>query len=207
MTERAKLCNNPASFAARLFIIPRYEKTNQLSLTIKLKLMQQEVHAWYAVYTKARWEKKVADLLTRKQLESYCPLNHVERQWSDRRKLVQEPLFKSYVFVRIPESKRQVVRETEGIINFVYWLGKPAVIQDDEIDLIKRFLREYKSATLEQFPIRQNDLVEITAGPLMHQRGRIVEVGKNKVKAVLNSLGFAMIATVRNNEVAVLDYA
>ncbi|GEP95477.1 UpxY family transcription antiterminator [Chitinophaga cymbidii] len=169
--------------------------------------MQQEMHAWYAVYTKARWEKKVADLLARKQLESYCPLNHVERQWSDRRKLVQEPLFKSYVFVRIPESKKNLVRETEGIINFVYWLGKPAVINDYEIDLIKRFLREYKSATLEQFPIRQNDLVEITAGPLMHQRGRILEVGKNKVKAVLNSLGFAMIATVRNNEVAVLDYA
>lgn len=165
------------------------------------------MHAWYAVYTKARWEKKVADLLARKQLESYCPLNHVERQWSDRRKLVQEPLFKSYVFVRIPESKKNLVRETEGIINFVYWLGKPAVINDYEIDLIKRFLREYKSATLEQFPIRQNDLVEITAGPLMHQRGRILEVGKNKVKAVLNSLGFAMIATVRNNEVAVLDYA
>lgn len=182
---------------------------NQTSypLTIKLKLMQQEMHAWYAVYTKARWEKKVADLLARKQLESYCPLNHVERQWSDRRKLVQEPLFKSYVFVRIPESKKNLVRETEGIINFVYWLGKPAVINDYEIDLIKRFLREYKSATLEQFPIRQNDLVEITAGPLMHQRGRILEVGKNKVKAVLNSLGFAMIATVRNNEVAVLDYA
>lgn len=170
-------------------------------------MQQEEVHAWYAVYTRARWEKKVADLLARKQLESYCPLNHVERQWSDRRKLVQEPLFKSYVFVRIPESKKSVVRETEGIINFVYWLGKPAVINDYEIDLIKRFLREYKSATLEQFPIRQNDLVEITAGPLMHQRGRIVEVGKNKVKAVLNSLGFAMIATVRNNEVAVLDYA
>lgn len=165
------------------------------------------MHAWYAVYTKARWEKKVADLLARKQLESYCPLNLVERQWSDRRKLVQEPLFKSYVFVRIPESKKSVVRETEGIINFVYWLGKPAVINDYEIDLIKRFLREYKSATLEQFPIRHNDLVEITAGPLMHQRGRIVEIGKNKVKAVLNSLGFAMIATVRNNEVAVLDYA
>lgn len=169
--------------------------------------MQQEVHAWYAVYTKARWEKKVADLLARKHVESYCPLNHVERQWSDRRKLVQEPLFKSYVFVRIPESMKPLVRETEGIINFVYWLGKPAVINDYEIDLIKRFLREYKSASLEQFPIRQNDLVEITAGPLMHQRGRILEVGKNKVKAVLNSLGFSMVATVRNNEVAVLDYA
>lgn len=169
--------------------------------------MQQEMQAWYAVYTKARCEKKVADLLTRKQLESYCPLNHVERQWSDRRKLVQEPLFKSYVFVRIPERMQAMVRETEGVVNFVYWLGKPALINDDEIDLIKRFLREYRSADLEKVPVRRNDIVEITAGPLIHQRGRILEVGKNKVKAVLHSLGYAMTATVRNTEIALLNYA
>lgn len=169
--------------------------------------MQQEMQAWYAVYTKARCEKKVAELLARKQLESYCPLNHVERQWSDRRKLVQEPLFKSYVFVRIPERMQAMVRETEGVVNFVYWLGKPALINDDEIDLIKRFLREYRSADLEKVPVRRNDIVEITAGPLIHQRGRILEVGKNKVKAVLHSLGYAMTATVRNTEIALLNYA
>ncbi|MGX5818966.1 UpxY family transcription antiterminator [Chitinophaga lutea] len=163
--------------------------------------MQQERHAWYAIYTRPRWEKKVAALLERRQVESYCPLNTVERQWSDRRKLIQEPLFTSYVFVRIPESKMPHVRETEGVVNFVYWLGKPAVIADHEIDMIRRFLRHYKQISLEKFPLRHDALVEITAGPLMHQRGRIVELGKNRVKTVLHTLGYSMIATVATDEV------
>ncbi|MCK7558014.1 UpxY family transcription antiterminator [Chitinophaga sedimenti] len=101
--------------------------------------MHHEPHAWYAVYTKSRCEKKVAALLARKQLECYCPMNEVESQWSDRRKIVQEPLFKSYVFVRIPERLMSVVRQTEGVVNFVYWLGRPAVISDPEIDMMRRF--------------------------------------------------------------------
>src|SRR5215211_2634080 len=92
---------------------------------------------WYAVYTKPRWEKKVADLLTRKQIENYCPLNKVKRQWSDRKKIVMEPLFQSYVFVRVPKNMLTMVRETSGVLNFVYWLQKPAIIRDEEIDLIK----------------------------------------------------------------------
>ncbi|MRG43867.1 UpxY family transcription antiterminator [Chitinophaga sp. SYP-B3965] len=169
--------------------------------------MQQEMHAWYALYTRSRAEKKVAEILTRKQIESYCPLNQVEKRWSDRRKIVAEPLFSSYVFVRIPERMKQVVREVEGVVNFVYWLGKPAVIQDAEIDLIQRFLREHKNVTLEKVPIRQNDLVEITAGPFIHHRGRIIEVSRNKVKAVLSSLGYAMIATIAMEEVVTVDEA
>jgi transcription antitermination factor NusG len=166
--------------------------------------MEQNLNAWYAVYTKARWEKKVASLLERKQVEHYCPLNLVEKQWSDRRKVVQEALFTSYVFVRIRKDQQAAVRETEGIVNFVYWLGKPAVIHDHEIDLIRRFLREYRHASIEKFPIRQNDLVEINAGPLMHHRGRIIEVGNNKVKAVLHSLGCSLVATVPAHEVTVI---
>ncbi|WP_346320431.1 UpxY family transcription antiterminator [Chitinophaga sp. YIM B06452] len=163
--------------------------------------MQHETNSWYAVYTRPRWEKKVAAALERRQIESYCPLNQVARQWSDRRKVVEEPLFSSYVFVRVPDSKKQLVRETEGIINFVYWLGKPAMIPDHEIELIQRFLRHYKDVSLEKFPLRHNDLVEVTAGPLMHHRGRIVELGKNRVKAVLNSLGYNMVASIAADEV------
>lgn len=169
--------------------------------------MQQEMHAWYAVYTRSRAEKKVAEILTRKQVESYCPLNQVEKRWSDRRKIVEEPLFSSYVFVRIPERLKSIVREAEGVVNFVYWLGKPAVIHDHEIDLIKRFLGEYKNVSLEKFPLRQNDMVEITSGPLMKQRGRIIEVSRTKVKAVLSSLGYAMTATIAADEVMVVDEA
>lgn len=167
--------------------------------------MEQKTNTWYALYTKPRWEKKVADTLARKQIESYCPLNRVTHQWSDRKKVVEEPLFKSYVFVRIPEDMKTAVRETSGVVNFVYWLGKPARIPDHEIELIQRFLQEYQDVEVERFPIHENDLIQITAGPLMNQRGRVVETGKNTVKAVLYSMGFSLIATVKTSEVMLLN--
>ena len=166
--------------------------------------MEQNPSTWYAVYTKPRWEKKVADSLIRKQIETYCPLNRVTHQWSDRKKIVEEPLFKSYVFVRIPEKMKTTVRETSGIVNFVYWLGKPACIPDHEIELIKRFLHEYENVEVESFPIHENDLIQITAGPLMHQRGRVLEAGKNTVKAILYSMGFALTATVKKSDLVLL---
>lgn len=167
--------------------------------------MEQNLNSWYAVYTKPRWEKKVAESLIRKQVETYCPINRVTHQWSDRKKVIEEPLFKSYVFVRIPEKMKTTVRETGGIVNFVYWLGKPACIPEHEIDLIKRFLHEYDNVQVESFPIQQNDLIQITAGPLMHQRGRVVEAGKNTVKAVLYSMGFALTATIKKSELVLLN--
>src|SRR5665213_2110975 len=98
---------------------------------------------WYAVYTKPRCEKKVADLLVKKNIENYCPLNRVQKQWSDRKKIILEPLFTSYVFVNINSSERLSVQQTYGVLNFVFWLNKPAVIRNEEIDIIKRFLNEH----------------------------------------------------------------
>jgi transcription antitermination factor NusG len=95
---------------------------------------------WYAVYTRPRWEKKVADLLVRKHIDNYCPLNKVVRQWADRKKLVLEPLFTSYVFVHTTPQEHLAIKQTDGILNFVFWLGQPAVIRDEEIDTIKLFL-------------------------------------------------------------------
>ena len=158
--------------------------------------MKQELHAWYAVYTKAKMEKKVADLLTRKRLEIYCPMNVVEKQWNDRRKLSEEPLFPSYVFVRIPESMLDIVRETEGIVNFVYWLGKPALIHDTDIEMIRRFMREHQSAALEKIPMRAAEADTPKTSTLLYFRGRTPESGRNKVRAVLSSLGYALVAAV-----------
>src|SRR4029077_16112 len=95
---------------------------------------------WFAVYTRPRWEKKVAEILTRKKVENYCPLNKVLRQWSDRKKIVHEPLFTSYVFVRVSESEIMSLKRINGVTNLVYWLGKPAIIRDSEIETIKMFL-------------------------------------------------------------------
>ena len=91
---------------------------------------------WYAIYTKPRWEKKVHSLLTEKKIESYCPLNKVRKKWSDRMKTVEEPLFKRYVFARVNEEEQTKVRMTAGVMNFVYWQGKPAIIPAKEIETI-----------------------------------------------------------------------
>jgi transcription antitermination factor NusG len=96
--------------------------------------------SWYAVYTKPRWEKKVYALLAAKGMEAYCPLNRVRKKWSDRVKWVEEPLFKSYVFVRVAEAGLAEVRLTNGVVNFVYWLGKPAMVRDKDIAIIRQFL-------------------------------------------------------------------
>src|SRR6478609_8971676 len=107
---------------------------------------------WHAVYTRPRWEKKVAEMLTRRKIENYCPINRVIKQWSDRKKVVHEPLFRSYVFVKIAESELACLKKTDGVISLVYWLRKPAVIRDTEIEAIRHFLGEYDSVKLERVP-------------------------------------------------------
>ena len=118
---------------------------------------------WYAVYTKPRWEKKVASLLLENGIEHYCPINKVVKQWSDRKKVVHEPLFKGYVFVKLEEAKKWEVKKISGILNFVYWLGKPAQIRDEEIDTIRKFLNEFNDVLVEQKGFVVNTEVRIKA--------------------------------------------
>src|SRR5882757_2590237 len=98
---------------------------------------------WYAVYTKPRWEKKVHSLLMASGIQSYCPMTKTKKQWSDRIMVVDEPLFKSYVFVNVDDQGMNSVRMVNGVVNFVYWLGKPAVVNDRDIEIIQRFLNDY----------------------------------------------------------------
>src|ERR1700690_1183255 len=105
---------------------------------------------WYAVYTRPRWEKKVAERLVEEGIEHYCPLNKVVRQWSDRKKTVLEPIFKGYVFIRTPDEQKWGVRKIPGHLNFVYWLGKPAQIKEQEIITIKKFLNEFDNVIVEK---------------------------------------------------------
>jgi transcription antitermination factor NusG len=164
----------------------------------------KETHNWYAVYTKPRWEKKVAELLTRKKIENYCPLNRVRKQWADRKKIVYEPLFTSYVFVRVTEQEQIQLRKTDGIINLVYWLGKPAIIKNEEIDIIKKFLSEHKHVSLEKTSVKVDDLVQVISGALMNYEGKVASVMTKTVKVVLPSLGYMMLAEVEKINVKLL---
>lgn len=160
---------------------------------------------WYALYTRPRWEKKVADLLEKKKVEVYCPLNRVEKQWADRKKVVLEPLFTSYVFVHISEQEHLGIKQTDGVVNFVYWLNKPAVIRNEEIDTIKKFLNEYDHVSVERTQVNLNDRVRIINGPLMMWEGHVVEIRTNTVKITLPSLGQTLVAEIRKENLETIS--
>jgi transcription antitermination factor NusG len=138
--------------------------------------------------------------LADKGVERYCPLNKVRRKWSDRMKVVEEPLFKSYVFVKVNDEDRTDVRMTPGIINFVYWEGRPAVIKEKEITAIKKFLDEYENVEVKPLEVKVNQRVKITTGPLMDQEGQVLEVINKKAKVAIDSLGYVLVASVEKTK-------
>lgn len=156
---------------------------------------------WYAVYTKPRWEKKVFSLLSEKGFTTYCPLNKVRRRWSDRYKVVEEPVFKSYVFVNIRDEEISKVKQENGVVNFVYWNNRPAVIRNEEISLIKRFLNEYDYIEASPVDLKPEQRVKIMNGVLMDNEAVVVKTGKNKVQVILVSLGFKLTAHLIKNEI------
>ena len=157
--------------------------------------MSENKH-WYAVYTRPRWEKKVTNLLIRAGIEVYCPLNKVQKQWKDRVKLVEEPLIRSYVFVHIAEAKKTNVRMVDGVVNFVYWLGKPAVIRQEEIELIQRFLGDYENVEVKRIEIKEGQRVKIVSGILTECEGVVLKIENKMVSLVVESLGFELSAKV-----------
>jgi transcription antitermination factor NusG len=160
---------------------------------------------WYAIYTKPRWEKKVNNILLEKGLESYCPLNKVERKWSDRMKTVEEPLFKSYVFVRVNQEEQSKVRMTNGVVNFVYWQGKPAMIKDKEIEIIRKFLHEYKDVTAEPLDLRPDARVRIRQGIFMEKEAKIKKVEGNRVQVIIESIGYSLVAFVERANLSIIE--
>lgn len=150
---------------------------------------------WYAVYTKPRWEKKIDSVLIRKGIESWCPLQKIERQWSDRKKVVEDPLFKSYVFVRIDDTERSKVLMTDGVLNFVHYLRKPAVIKNEEVENIKRYLAEKDASIyiISQEGFREDTKIKVNHGVFMGNEGTVLRGGRKKVYVKLESLGQIMV--------------
>ncbi|MCE2843828.1 MAG: UpxY family transcription antiterminator, partial [Sediminibacterium sp.] len=103
---------------------------------------QENEKLWHVIYTKSKWEKKVDSLLMQRGFESWCPVQKKERQWSDRKKIIEEPLFRSYVFVKAAKEDRNQILSVNGVVNFLYFEKKPAIIRDKEIQTIKKYLGE-----------------------------------------------------------------
>lgn len=168
--------------------------------------MTQENTYWYVVYTKPRWEKKVANTLLNKGIEHYCPLNKVVKQWSDRKKTIMEPLFKGYVFVKVPSATKWDIKKIDGILNYVYWLGKPAKVKDEEIDTIRKFLQEFNGVEVIDPQLSVNTKVLIKQGVLMNYHGIIVEVTGNRARVSIDSMGIRLSAFFDKKNLEISGY-
>lgn len=169
----------------------------------KIFIMEKK---WYVLYTRSRCEKKIAALLTKRDIENYCPLNRSVRIWSDRRKVIFEPLFPSYVFVHVDELVLLSLKKiSSDIVNPVYWLGKPASIFQDEIESIKYFLKEYGTVRLEKQAVTVNDRVKIIRGPFHNHEAYVTGFKNNQIKLSLPALGYMIISELNPADVEVIS--
>lgn len=153
---------------------------------------------WTAFYTKPRNEKKAADRLSEQGYEVYCPTRSVVRQWSDRKKKVREPLFTSYLFAKVNEPIRMEILNDTSIVSSVFWLKKPVIIRELEIQGIKRFLDEYSDKeSIKSFSLGTS--ATINAGPLKGELGEVIKIKGNKVVLQLTSLGLELKAELLSN--------
>lgn len=144
---------------------------------------------WYVLYTRSRFEKKVEEDLNKNNIEAYCPKRWVEKQWSDRKKMVEEPLFRSYVFVKMLEHQKYDILNTNGVVKFIHFKGDLAKIREEEIDRIKAILNQFDHNHLRIDHLESNQMVTIASGAFIDRHGRVLETKGNKTIILLEELG------------------
>jgi len=130
----------------------------------------------------------------------------VRKKWSDRIKTVEEPLFKSYVFANVNEEEQTKVRMTAGVMNFVYWQGRPAIIPAREIETIRKFLNEYENVTAEPLEVKEDSRVTIRQGLFMDHEAKVLKIEGNRVKVVIESIGYSLIASLDKKNLSTLNH-
>jgi transcription antitermination factor NusG len=160
---------------------------------------------WYALYTKSRNEKKAHAALLSSGIESFLPLIKNLKQWSDRKKWVEEPLFRSYLFVHIFPAEYYTVLNAFGVVRYVTFEGHAVVVPPQQILAIKQYLNAEDSSQ-ETLPVfEQGDKVEIFRGALKGLTGKLIRLqGKQKVIIEIESIGQSITLTIPGSHLRIL---
>ncbi|WP_214225537.1 UpxY family transcription antiterminator [Pedobacter sp. B4-66] len=157
---------------------------------------------WLVIYVRPRWEKKVDQLLQEQGIESFCPTTTTENQWADRKKMVTRPLFTGYVFVKIDDRDLTKVRYTMGVMNYIYFMGKPAVIRDAEVEQLKEMVKNYNNLQVVGLnELSAGDKVRIRSGLFHNQEGNIIKIQGKNVLMSFDHLDCALVTYVPVSQV------
>ena len=160
---------------------------------------------WYAVYSRSRAEKKAATELEYQGIEFYLPLIKRLKQWSDRKKWVEEPLFRSYVFVHIEQKDHYKVLQNPYLVRYITFEKKAVPIPDQQIEAIKYFLEEKEPEEPENIEWIKGNRVEVISGELTGLMGELIEVhGKHKVKVQIDVIGKSVVIHIPKSKLHIL---
>lgn len=165
--------------------------------------MKKSEKNWMVLYTRSRWEKKVDQLLKDQNFNSFCPLVKTSRQWVDRNKVVEVPLFRSYLFVQADHLEQSRIMQTSGVVNFISHCGKPATLNNAEIERIRTIVKNYtdiEAVSLEDINI--GDSVKVINGPLLNHKGEIAQIQGKSVIMVIDNMNCALTVKINHRELS-----
>ena len=168
-------------------------KHKETPISTKINHLSTTESRWFAIYTKYKCEKYVAEHLAKKGIAAYVPLITKIKQYTSRVKRFDVPLINCYVFVKITKDQYVKVLETQYVMSFIKQRQNLIAIPDDEINLLKRIVGEIENVSAGNIEMNIGDEVEIIGGNLTGIRGRLVEAeGKNKFIVQLESIGLQL---------------
>jgi transcription antitermination factor NusG len=168
--------------------------------------LQKPVYKWYAVYIRANNEKKVFDHLKEQNIECYLPIKKTLRKWSDRKKWIDVPLFRCYVFVNVSYIEFFRVLRIPGVVYYVSFGGEPQSIPDNQIEYIQRLVeQEDREVEVSYNDLKKGSEAEILVGPLKGLHGEVVRLnGQFRLVIRLMSMGVSIHANVLKDEVKLI---
>lgn len=169
--------------------------------------LEKANYQWYAIYTRANGEKKLLSNLAEKKIECYLPLKKTLKCWSDRKKWVEEPLFRCYIFVKVSYKEFFTALNTPGVVCYVSFGGKAQPIPEAQISNIKTFLTQGDhEVTLTYERIQKGVTVEVLHGSLKGVKGEVINIcGQTRLVMRIDSMNCSLYANISKEEVKVLD--
>jgi len=152
---------------------------------------------WFVICTKFKSEFKIAETLTENGFEVYCPSIVSTSQWSDRKKRVKTPLFNSFVFINIATGSRDKVFDFINNSRYLFWLKKPAIVRDSEIEILKKWMSNEQVDDARVSAISPGDKIIIANGNFKEQEAVVKEIGKQRMKLILPVLGFTINVKIK----------
>ena len=159
---------------------------------------------WYVLYTRPKFEKKIFMRLQEKRIETFLPLQKVVRQWRDRKKKVEVPLFPNYLFVHITQGEKWKVLNTYGAVRFLRFGQQDSILSEKEIDTIRKSLLGYPIITNRKYNV--GDKLKIINGPLCGLEGHLTtQRGRNKLAITIKTIDRSILVEVSPTSLAIAN--